>query len=343
MRRGKHQFAVVGALAMLGLSIAGPTSAVAQPGTPAGPALVAAPTAVADAARAARGAYCQTPVDLTRRAPGQSTVTRFGVDSHENAVPAYDRVVIRLSQPAASFQVRYVKQVIQDASGLPVPLRGDADIEVRVFDAVAHDDSGASTVPVRSYLRDWSALRQATIVSDFEGVLQVGIGVSTRVDFRAYTLANPDRLVVDLALPRQHPWTCTTGLARVYFFNEPNYIDNVEPFYTPVWRRVTPGAAMGGAVSSLFHGPLVREHNAGLRFLSSEATGFAHLRVSNGIARLQLTGGCNAGGSTESIAGEISPTLKQFPGVQYVKIYDPWGQTGDPTGPRDSSPDCLNP
>jgi hypothetical protein len=258
-------------------------------------------------------------------------------------VPAYDRVVVRLNQPAENFQVRYVKRLIQDASGLPVPLLGNADIEVRVYDAVAHDDSGASTVPVRSYLRNWSALRQATIVSDFEGVLQVGIGVSTRVDFRAYTLANPDRLVVDLAMPGQHPWACTAGVVRVYFFNEPNYIDNIQPFYTPVWRRVAPGAAMKGSLSSLFHSPLVREHNAGLRFLSSEATGFTGLSVVSGIARVQLTGGCNAGGSTESIAGEISPTLKQFPGVQYVKIYDPSGQTGDPTGPSDSIPDCLNP
>src|SRR3954454_23841865 len=47
----------------------------------------------------------------------------------------------------------------------------------------------------------------------------------------------------------------------------------------------------------------------------------------------------NADGSTVSIAGSIIPTLKQFPNVQHVKIYDRAGQTSDPIGPTDSIPD----
>jgi len=37
------------------------------------------------------------------------------------------------------------------------------------------------------------------------------------------------------------------------------------------------------------------------------------------------------------------PTLKQFPSIDYVKIYDPSGHTQQPTGHRDSIPVSLEP
>jgi hypothetical protein len=61
------------------------------------------------------------------------------------------------------------------------------------------------------------------------------------------------------------------------------------------------------------------------------------------VARVQLTGGCDAHGSTASIALEITLTLKQFASVRWFKIYDPAGHTGDPAGHTDSLPACLNP
>jgi hypothetical protein len=61
------------------------------------------------------------------------------------------------------------------------------------------------------------------------------------------------------------------------------------------------------------------------------------------VARLRLTGGCSSGGSTASIANEISPTLKQFSTVDFVKIYDPAGRTETPNGLSDSIPFCLEP
>ena len=339
MRTGQHHKAaiVVAALAVAGLSVAAPISAAAGPGLPP------APRTGAEAAPGLPGEFCTTPVDLSRRAPGQATATRFAVGNHEAETPAYDRVVISLDRPAANYQVHYVRKVLADGTGEPVSLRGSADLEVRISRALAHDDQGGSTVPVRNHVRSWTPLRQARIVSDFEGVLQLGIGLSARVDFRVLTLTAPDRLVIDLAAPGTHPWTCTEGLVKVWFFNEPNFIDGTGPYFTPVWRRVAAEATLPGSLSSLFHGPLVREHKAGLRFLSSEATGFKKLRVRNAIARVQLTGGCNAGGSTVSIAGEIGPTFKRFPEVDYVKIYDPSGQTETPTGPNDSIPVCLEP
>lgn len=291
---------------------------------------------------AAAGADCRTPVDYTQPVDDTAVVNRLDVGNHENATPGYDRVVIGLSRPAASYQVRYVPQLYADGSGDPVELRGNADLEVRIDGAHAHRD-GQNTVPVRNHLRDWRSLRQASLFSDFEAIVLVGIGVTQQVDFRVFTLTGPDRLVIDLAMPGEHPWNCDSGAVRVYFFDEPRFVANTPPFHTPVWRRVRVPAVAAGALHSLFHAPLMTEQDHGLRLVSSEASGFRDLTISNGIARVRLTGGCDAHGSTVTVAGSITATVKQFPNVQYVKIYDPSGDTGSPTGRSDSIPDCLNP
>lgn len=326
-------------------------------------------TAMAHPAQAATelSASCQTPVDLTASGGGNARIDRLDVGNHESGETIqYDRVVIGLTAPASTYQARYVPQIVQDGSGLPVTLRGDADLEVRIDGAATHDRGGLSTMSfrtdgrywsgmrrasvvgdladlVRTHSRDWSSLREATLVSDFEGVVVVGIGVSQRVDFKVFTLTSPDRLVIDLAMPGASPWNCASGTVEVYFFNQPGFVNNVDPFFVPVVRRVAAPAVAGGALHSLFHGPLAAEYATGLRLLASQATGFTDLRIVDGVAHVRLTGGCNSGGSTVSVGNSIFGTLKQFPTVRYVKIYDPAGQTGDPTGLTDSIPDCLNP
>lgn len=317
-------------------------SAAVAVGSPARSAPATTTSAPSTSVPAAAGAYCRTPVDYTRSIDRTALVRRIDVGNHENEAVRYDRVVIRLSAPALSYQVRYVPQLYADGSGDPVELRGSADIEVKLDATHAHED-GQSTVPVRNHVRNWRSLRQVKLFSDFEATVLVGIGVNRRTDFRVFTLTGPDRLVIDLAMPGEHPWTCSSGAVRVYFLNEPRFVANTPPFFTPVWRRVRTPAVAGGALHSLFHGPLMTEHDQGLRLVSSDATGFRNLSISNGIARVRLTGGCDSHGSTVTVAGSIIATLKQFPHVRYVKIQDPSGNTGNPTGNSDSIPDCLNP
>ena len=93
----------------------------------------------------------------------------------------------------------------------------------------------------------------------------------------------------------------------------------------------------------LFAGPTSAESASGLRLRQSRATGFTGLSIADLVARLRLTGGCSSGGSTFSIADQIYPTLKQFATVDFVKIYDPAGQTERPSGPNDSIPFCHEP
>ena len=75
----------------------------------------------------------------------------------------------------------------------------------------------------------------------------------------------------------------------------------------------------------------------------SGATGFSKLDIADGIARVYLSGHCNSQGSTFTIGGPIVASLKQFPYIQYVKIYDENGNTEQPDGPTNSIPACLEP
>jgi hypothetical protein len=129
----------------------------------------------------------------------------------------------------------------------------------------------------------------------------------------------------------------------VYFFSESRFVENTEPYFVPRLRPVPAWQPATGVMDRLFAGPTSREKSHGLRFLRSRARDYADLDIADRIARVRLVGGCASAGSTVSVAGEIMPSLRQFDSVDWVKIYDPAGNTGDPTGPTDSIPECLNP
>jgi hypothetical protein len=143
--------------------------------------------------------------------------------------------------------------------------------------------------------------------------------------------------VIDIATP------FPTVLRRVYFENRPRFDAGTQPYVTSVVRPVLPNTPATGAIDRLFAGPTPSEYAAGLRAQLSKARGFTALTIHNRLARLKLTGGCSSGGSTFTIADEIYPTLKQFATVNFVKIYDPAGNTENPGGQRDSIPTCLEP
>jgi hypothetical protein len=130
---------------------------------------------------------------------------------------------------------------------------------------------------------------------------------------------------------------------KLYFFDVDRFLANDEPFFRPRLRPVRPLTPATGVMDRLFAGPLPSERAEGLRLLRSRAKNFTDLSIDSGIARVRLTGGCDSGGSTVTIAGEIKPTLRQFDSVDWVKIYDPDGNTANPTGKVDSVPECLEP
>jgi hypothetical protein len=71
--------------------------------------------------------------------------------------------------------------------------------------------------------------------------------------------------------------------------------------------------------------------------------GYTKLEVKDGIASVYLAGHCARQRPDYTIAQLIQANLKQFPAVQFVKIYDQNGQTQNPDGASDSIPLCLDP
>ncbi|MCA4133790.1 hypothetical protein [Arthrobacter sp. M4] len=144
---------------------------------------------------------------LQKSAPGlsQAQVTNVRTGQHE----CYDRLVVDLNGKVAGYTVKYVPAVVQDGSGLPVPLRGGAFIQVTV-NAPAYNSSGQPTYsPANpkelSNVNGYRTFRQVAFAGSFEGYTTIGLGVRARLPFRVFTLDGPgtgSRLIVDVA----HLW-----------------------------------------------------------------------------------------------------------------------------------------
>lgn len=117
----------------------------------------------------------------------------------------------------------------------------------------------------------------------------------------------------------------------------------VPPFNESVNREI-PGTdnPMAAALDQYFQGPNAEEQLQGLALERSGYVGYRRLEFSYGILTVYLAGNCQPNGTAYSIAQPLIATLKQFPGVKYVKIFDEYDHTRDPFGPGDSWPVCLD-
>jgi hypothetical protein len=247
-----------------------------------------------------------------------------------------DRLVFRFRGGLpAGHSVRYVDQLIADGSGRVIPVAGRAILRVGFANATAHD-AGGSTAPGRTAYRLPNAMLSVRS-GDFEGVVSYGIGLARRTPFHVTTRHNPARVVVHVAAAFR------TVPREVWLFDRQAFVAGTPPFFVPRLRPVIPGTPATGLMDRLFAGALPLERANGLRTLRSGAAGFAVRSITGGVARVQLTGGCRSAGSTETIADEILPTLRQLATVSWVKIYGPAGHTEHPFGPQDSVPACLEP
>jgi hypothetical protein len=130
----------------------------------------------------------------------------------------------------------------------------------------------------------------------------------------------------------------------VYFTSTARYAQGIQPFETPVIRHVPAGSFLPQAVlEQFFKGPTQDEQELELEAITSGFTGLRSLVISNGYAHIYLEGACQSLGATYTIAQPILRNLAQFPEIQYVKIYDENGSTGDPQGAGHSIPLCLEP
>jgi hypothetical protein len=109
----------------------------------------------------------------------------------------YDRLTIEFSNGVpSSVEVRPIRgtQFTQSPSGMEVTLKGSNGVLITIHGADLHTSYTGPTDIVTGYPR----LAEVRRVQDFEGVVQLGLGVNGSGCYRAFFLANPNRLVVDV-------------------------------------------------------------------------------------------------------------------------------------------------
>jgi LPXTG-motif cell wall-anchored protein len=158
-------------------------------------------TAVFDPARglaSTQPGFSAQPRAVEHRPVGLPTLTGLRAGRHAS----FDRVVFQLDGPIPSYSVRYVPAVRLDGSGGPLQLPGGEFLEV-VVRAPTHDDDGRPVLSPTRLRPDFPAVLEVNAPGSFEGQTTVGIGVASRVGFRVQELADPTRIVVDLAHPQK--------------------------------------------------------------------------------------------------------------------------------------------
>ncbi len=133
-------------------------------------------------------------------------------------------------------------------------------------------------------------------------------------------------------------------LINVYFVNKFRYENNLPPFEVNGVRWARSNMLPQSALNEYFKGPGSTERfSYGWIALYNGFTGYSRLEIREGVAHVFLTGTCTPEGRDFTIANLLMLNLKQFPEIQFVKIYDENGTTQDPNGLSDSIPACLQP
>ena len=147
--------------------------------------------------------------------------------------PGFDRIVFQFAGGLpTSHHVQYVDELLGDGSGLPVRVAGRAILSVGFDGAQAHDAQGP-TVPTRKAFA-LPNIMTTVRAGDFEAVTTYGIGLAKRTPFQVSTLQDPSRVVIDIRAAFR------TVDRRVFFFDRDNFVDNVDPFFSPGLRPVRP-------------------------------------------------------------------------------------------------------
>ncbi|WP_374970291.1 hypothetical protein [Terrabacter sp. BE26] len=112
----------------------------------------------------------------------------------------YDRLVLDVAPGTGrlGYDVRYVDQLTGPGSGLPVPIRGDAKLQITV-------NAPSTLAATTRTFDDWRTFRQLKSLGSFEGYTDYGLGVRARLPMQVFVLTDTDggrHLVVDVA----HRW-----------------------------------------------------------------------------------------------------------------------------------------
>ena len=120
------------------------------------------------------------------------------VDAIRTAAHAgYDRLVVQFSgkQPGSiELRPQATSTFLGSPRGDAITLAGGHGLGVLVRGADMH----TAYTGARDLKTGYPGLRETRVIEDFEGQMMLGLGVSGSNCYRAFTLTNPVRLVVDI-------------------------------------------------------------------------------------------------------------------------------------------------
>jgi hypothetical protein len=131
---------------------------------------------------------------------------------------------------------------------------------------------------------------------------------------------------------------------NVYFTDNKKLIAGQLPYEVAVSRfALSSKDRVTAVLDEFFKGPSDVERNKGLTSVLNGFTGYNRLVFANGGVHVYLAGNCQSNGTLYNIARLLMANIKQFPEIQFVKVYDQLGHTRQPSARVDSIPACFDP
>ena len=124
-----------------------------------------------------------------------STVSAVRVGQHDG----YDRFVIEFSGGVPSYSVKRQSGATftRSPKGDLVTLEGTAGVVITIHSI----GNWTSYTSATAFKPGYPFLRQALLTENFEGYQSWALGIAGTPALRVFTLASPNRLVVDIAVP----------------------------------------------------------------------------------------------------------------------------------------------
>ncbi len=144
------------------------------------------------------GGFANTAVSTPESSP-PALLADVQLGSHDG----FERIVFRFGRfdttPGHSV-AHAAGPFTQDGSGEAVAVAGNGHIAVRLT-AAAHNEQGHATYTGPQRIPGRGSVTEVVMLGDFEGVVGWVIGTTSERPFRVFTLADPARLVIDVASP----------------------------------------------------------------------------------------------------------------------------------------------
>jgi hypothetical protein len=145
------------------------------------------------------------PADLSADIEGPPpgalvTVRDIRIGRHDG----FDRVVFEVGgRGTPGWDVRYVDDPSSQGSGDPVEVSGEAVLQVTLNGVGYPDDTGIAEYsgPDPLSVADTEVVTEVAFDATFEGTTVAFIGTTSMTPFRVYRLADPGRVVVEVADP----------------------------------------------------------------------------------------------------------------------------------------------